>query len=141
MIEPPPTPTAELELPVALVKCLQALDQKKAEDIRLLYVGEISSITEYFLIATGTSNPHLRALSEAATDALDELDERCEVAGIGTQSGWVVVDAYDFIIHLFTAEIRSFFNLEGLWKDGTVIKLAHIPELQSASPFQQLKRI
>jgi ribosome-associated protein len=109
-------------LPQHLQRCLDALDQKKAESIRVLYVGDVSSITDYFLIATGTSNPHLKALSEIVVDSLKEAGEEAVASGTGTQSGWVVVDAYDFMIHLFTAEVRSYFNLEGLWKDGTLIE-------------------
>lgn len=109
-------------LPESLQRCLDALDQKKAESLRVLYVGDVSSITDYFLIATGTSNPHLKALSQAVIEALDKTGEEAVVSGAGDQSGWVVVDAFDYMIHLFTEETRAYFNLEGLWKDGTLIE-------------------
>lgn len=109
-------------LPESVQSCVYALDQKKADNLRVLYVGGVSSVTDYFIIATGTSNPHLKALSRAALEAIDQSGEEAMVAGQGDQSGWVVVDAYDFIVHLFTAETRAFFNLEGLWKDGTLIE-------------------
>jgi ribosome-associated protein len=112
-----------VSLPSTLQRCLHALDQKKAESLRLLYVGEVSSITDYFLIATGTSNPHLRALGQAAVDELEKEGEEAHVAGAGGQSGWVVIDAFDFMIHIFTRETREFFNLEGLWKDGEEIDI------------------
>lgn len=110
-------------LPLTLQRCLYALDQKKAESLRLLHVGEVSSITDYFLIATGTSNPHLRALGQVVMDELDKTHEAAHVAGAGGQSGWVVIDAFDFMVHLFTRETREFFNLEGLWKDGREIDI------------------
>ncbi|MGC9452477.1 MAG: ribosome silencing factor [Oceanipulchritudo sp.] len=109
-------------LPVKIQQCVEALDQKKAEQLRVLYVGDISSITDYFIIATGTSNPHLKALSRAVLDTLDADGMDAVVSGAGDQSGWVVVDAYDFMVHIFTAETRAYFNLEGLWKDGTLIE-------------------
>ena len=109
-------------LPAEIQQCIVALDDKKAEDLRLLQVGEISSITDYFIIATGTSNPHLKALSGIAIDTLKELGVDAVASGVGDQSGWVVVDAYDFMIHIFTEEMREYFNLEGLWKDGNLIE-------------------
>jgi ribosome-associated protein len=109
-------------LPTEIQQCLHALDQKKAESLRLLHVGDISSITDYFIIATGTSNPHLKALGETVLDTLKEQGQEAVVSGAGDQSGWVVVDAYDFMIHLFTKETREFFNLEGLWKDGNLVE-------------------
>ena len=103
-------------LPVEIQQCIDALDQKKAENLRLLHVGEISSITDYMIIATGTSNPHLKALSETALEALKESGVDALASGVGDRSGWVVVDAFDFMIHIFTEEMRDYFNLEGLWK-------------------------
>lgn len=109
-------------LPKTLQRCLNALDQKKAEDLRVMHVGNVSSITDYFIIATGTSTPHLKALSRIVMDELDRQGEEASVTGVGDQSGWIVVDAYDFMVHLFTEETRAYFNLEGLWKDGTLIE-------------------
>ena len=109
-------------LPVEIQQCIHALDQKKAEHLRLLDVGEISPITDFFIIATGTSNPHLRALGDRIVETLKGLGMDAVVSGVGDQSGWVVVDAYDFMVHLFTAEMREYFNLEGLWKDGNLIE-------------------
>jgi len=109
-------------IPIHLQKCLDALDQKKAENLRLLHVGNVSSITEYFLIAKGTSNPHLKSLNQAVIDYLAAQGVEVAVAGVGDQSGWAVVDAYDFMVHIFTAEVRAYFNLEGLWKDGQPVE-------------------
>lgn len=111
-----------VHLPASIQKCVYALDQKKADKLRVLYVGDISSITDYFIIATGTSNPHLRALSDTVVEALEQSGQDAVVSGVGDKSGWVVVDAFDFMVHLFTEETRDYFNLEGLWKDGTLIE-------------------
>lgn len=108
-------------LPVNLQQCVRILDDKKAENIRILYVGNVSSVTDYFVIATGTSNPHLKAMGEAVMEAIKETGDEAVVSGIGDQSGWAVVDAYDFMVHLFSREMREYFNLEDLWKDGVQI--------------------
>jgi ribosome-associated protein len=118
----PPTQTAP-STREQIQACCQALYDKKAENITLLYLGAKSSVADYFIIATGTSDPHLRALAGAAYSTLKDL----RVSMIGTDrspgSGWMVVDAYDFLVHVFTAEVRQHYNLEGLWKDAERIPL------------------
>lgn len=98
--------------------CVRALDERKAMDLRVLHVGPISSITDYFIIATGTSQPHLRGLRGTAEGALKELKVHLVGVDTGSDAGWIVIDAYDFMVHLFTGEMRENFNLEGLWKDA-----------------------
>lgn len=116
------TPSVQ-SLPQPLQRCLAALDDKKAENLQLLYVGEISSVTDYYVIATGTSSPHLKALARAAQESLEDSGEEALFSGGGEETGWVVVDAIDLMVHLFAEETRSYFNLEGLWKDGERIEV------------------
>ena len=109
------------KVPAALVAALRALDDKKAEDLRVLRLGSLSSIADYYVLATGTSDPHLRALRVELDRVLS--DTGSPVRGIEAQreSGWVVVDAFDMIFHLFRPETRAAFRLEALWKDAEVI--------------------
>lgn len=108
-----------------IMACCQALDNKKAENIRILHLGPLSCIADYFIIATGTSDPHLRALANEVEKTLDDL--KVDILGIdrSPRSGWVVVDAFDFMVHVFTDEMRDFYKLEHLWRDAKVIQ----PEL------------
>jgi len=101
-----------------LQACCRALDGKKAENIRILYLGQKSTIADYFVIATGTSSPHLRALRNVLEKTLDERG--CSILGMDTEcgSGWVVLDAGNMIFHLFTQSMRELYALETLWKDG-----------------------
>jgi len=101
--------------------CCQALDDKKAIDIKILDVRGISSITDYFIIATGNSLPHLRALK-------DTLNKACRAASMNVlgidashESGWIVIDVFDFMVHIFSEEMRENYNLEALWKDGKMV--------------------
>lgn len=103
--------------------CCQVLDAKKAENIKILCVKGISSITDYFVIATGNSDPHLRALGKYVNEALEPFDADTTGTNPNDRSGWAVVDAYDFIVHIFTKEVRERYNLEGLWKDAETIPL------------------
>jgi ribosome-associated protein len=101
-----------------LLRCCQALDDKKAVELRVLDVSGQSSITNYLVIATATSAPHLKALRQAIKEALKE--EKAALAGseFGADSGWLVVDAFEIMIHLFLPEQRDNYRLESLWKDA-----------------------
>jgi ribosome-associated protein len=97
---------------------VQALAAKKAEDLRVLDVSKLSSITDYLVLATGNSEPHLRALRIELERVLDEQQAR--VLGVDTTkgSGWIVVDVFDVMVHLFTLENRDKYRMELLWKDA-----------------------
>ncbi len=103
--------------------CYQALDDKKAENIMVLFLGEKSSITDYYVIASGMSGPHLKALSLALELTFKENNIKPVQIDAEPGSGWLVVDAYDFMVHLFLPEQRDFYRLESLWKDAEIIEV------------------
>jgi ribosome-associated protein len=110
-----------------LLKLLvQALDAKKAENLRVLDVGSQSSITDFLVLATGNSDPHLRALRIEIERVLDE--QKARILGVDTSkgSGWTVVDAFEIMIHLFTPENRDKYRMELLWKDAADVSLAKL---------------
>ena len=112
---------------LALVKTLvTALDAKKAGDLRVLFVGEHSTITDYIIVASGQANPHLRALRVELERVLDAAG--AAIAGIETSegSGWLVFDAYQIMIHLFMPEQRDVYQLEQLWRDAEELDVAAI---------------
>lgn len=119
-----------------LVKlCCRALDEKKAIDLRVLDVSEQSSITDYLVIATGNSEPHLRALRIELEKALDASHTRIVGMEIVQESGWIVIDAFDVMIHVFLPETRERYGLENLWKDAqevSVAKLLAVPKAKKA---------
>lgn len=123
MSDEKPTATATQE---TLRKIVQALEEKKAGDLRVLRVSAQSSITDYLVLATGTSEPHLRALRVELEKVLD--GDKMRIAGMDSSegSGWTVVDAYQIMIHLFTPDKRDAYRLEQLWNDAEDI---HIPTL------------
>ena len=119
---------------LALVKlCCRALEDKKAEDLRVMDVSEQSSITDFLVLATGTSSPHLRALRIEVEKALDSANAPIVGMEIPQDSGWMVIDAFDVMVHLFTTDQRERYALENLWKDATevsVSKLLAVPKKQ-----------
>ena len=98
--------------------CCEALDDKKAEEIRILKMGDKCSIADYFIIATGTSQPHLKALNKSLEAALKEIGAEIFGKERYRPSGWAVTDAIDVVIHVFSREAREFYALESLWKDA-----------------------
>jgi ribosome-associated protein len=123
---------------LTLVKlCCATLADKKAGDLRVLDISDQSSITDYLIVATVTSEPHLRALRIELEKALDST--RTHIVGVETaqESGWTVIDAFDVMIHLFTAENREKYRLESLWKDAkevSVDELLAVPKKPKAKP-------
>ena len=114
-----------------LVKlCCRALDEKKAEDLRVLDVSEQSSITDYLILATGTSDPHLRALRVELEKSIDASGQK--ILGMETrqESGWLVVDVFDVMIHIFTRDNRSKYGLENLWKDAVEVSVSKLLQIE-----------
>ena len=104
--------------------CRDFADNKKAENILVLDVQKVSSVTDFFVIASGTSTPHLRAIVEEIGDRLREEHGVRPGAVDGTvQGAWVVLDYFDVIVHVMGAELRERYNLEGLWGDAPQVKL------------------
>ena len=116
-----PAKAPAAELPRLLVQVIRALDGKKAENIQVLDVSELSSITDYLVVGTATSEPHLRALRVELEKVIDA--EKAKILGMdtGMGSGWTVIDAFDVMIHLFTPENREKYRLELLWRDASPV--------------------
>lgn len=103
--------------------CCEALEDKKATDLMVLNVAEKSSITNHIVIASGMSEPHLRALRIAVEMACKENGIQVIGANKESASGWIVVDAFDFMVHILTDEKREFFSIETLWKDAERVEV------------------
>ena len=103
--------------------CREFADNKKADDIVILDVRDLSSVTDYFVIASGTSEPHLRAIVEEITGKLrDEHGIRPVRTDGSTQGAWVALDFFDVIVHIMRADTRERYDLEGLWGDARRVK-------------------
>jgi ribosome-associated protein len=110
--------------------CRSLADDKKAEDIVVLDVHELSSVTDYFVVATGTSEPHLRAIASNISDTL-AVDHGVRPAAVdgSPKANWVVLDYFDVIVHVMRKETREKFDLEGLWSDA-----ARVPAPRKRAP-------
>ena len=103
--------------------CRDLAENKKAENIVVLDVRAVSSVTDYFVIASGSSEPHLRAIVEEITDGLREKYDLRPFRKDGSlQGAWVVLDFFDVIVHVMRADARARYDLEGLWGDAKPVK-------------------
>ncbi len=105
---------------------VKSLCSKKGLDIRLIKIQDISSIADYFVIATGTSNTQVKALA-------DDVEYRLDKAGISVShiegyrsDSWILLDYVDVIVHVFSEEARDYYSLERLWQDGEQIDISDI---------------
>ena len=104
----------------------KALDEKKGMDIKLLKIDKISTLAEYFLICTGTSNTHVKSLCDYAEYAMEQLEEPLIGREGHRGNSWELLDYGAVVIHVFTDEARQFYNLERLWADAEVVDLSGI---------------
>ena len=103
---------------------VKALDSKRAEDIQLIGIKDLTIVADYFVIANGTSNTQTKALA-------DEVEFKLKQNGIepirseGYQGGsWIVLDYGNIVVHVFYKETREYYNLERLWSDGTSVDIS-----------------
>jgi ribosome-associated protein len=103
--------------------CRELADNKKAENILILDVRKLSTVTDYFVIASGSSSPHLRAIIHEITDKVrEDFDLRPRAMDGNMNGDWVVLDYFDVIVHVMRAEVRDRYDLEGLWGDAPQVK-------------------
>jgi ribosome-associated protein len=117
--------------------CRALAEDKKAEDIVVLDVHSLSSVTDHFVLATGTSEPHLRAIASNISDTLAVEHGVRPVAVDGSpKANWVVLDYFDVIVHVMRKETREKFDLEGLWSDAPRVPTPRkrAPRKAKASP-------
>ncbi len=122
----PAAAPAHIDHPRVLALIVRALDAKKTENIQILRVADLSSITDYLVLGTATSDPHLRALRVELEKVIDA--EGTKILGMDTTkgSGWVVVDAFDVMVHLFTQDNRNRYRLDLLWRDAHEVPLSQL---------------
>ena len=104
----------------------KALDEKKGIDIKLLQIAEVSSLADYFLICTGTSNTHVKTLCDYAEYTLEQLGEPMLGREGHRGNSWELLDYGSVVVHVFTEEARQFYSLERLWADAEVVDISEI---------------
>ena len=107
------------------LKAAEILDKKKAEDIKVIEVTEQTIVADYFVLATGTSSTHVKALADDVEYELEQIgvhDGHIE----GRATGWVLLDYGAVLVHVFDKESRAYYNLERLWTDANLVDISDI---------------
>ena len=104
----------------------KALDEKKGMNIKLLKIDRVSSLADYFLICTGTSNTHVRTLCDYAEYEMEQLGEKLLGREGHRGNSWELLDYGTIVVHVFTEEAREFYALERLWADAENIDISDI---------------
>lgn len=102
---------------------VKALDDKKAEDIKIIDIQGVSSIADYFVIATGMNNNQLAAMKDSVEEELYKMQIHAKQIEGNMNSTWILMDYQDVIIHLFSSEDRHFYDIERIWRDGKEITI------------------
>ena len=104
----------------------KALDAKKGQDIKLLRINEVSSLADYFIICTGTSNTHVKTLCDYAEYTFEQLGEPMLGREGHRGNAWELLDFGSVVVHVFTEEARDFYSLERLWADAESVDISEI---------------
>lgn len=111
-------PTTEPDVEARCREVVAAAEERKAYDLRVLQLGEVTSFTDYFLICSGTSERQVQAIADAVKQTMkDERVRPLQVEGYNN-GRWVLMDYGDFVVHIFDEQTRSFYGLERLWADA-----------------------
>ena len=100
-----------------------ALEDRKAEDVKVIDIREISPIADFFIIADGMNQNQIQAMRDAVDEALYKADLKVRQVEGNQSSTWILMDYNDIIIHIFSKEDRLFYDLERIWKDGKEISV------------------
>lgn len=103
-----------------------ALEDRKAEDVTVIDISEISPIADYFIIANGTNQNQLQAMRDAADEALYKAGVKVLQIEGNQSSTWILMDYGDIIIHIFSKEDRLFYDLERTWRDGKIVDVSDL---------------
>ena len=101
----------------------EALEDKKGEDIRVIEISEISTIADYFIIASGNNTSQLSALVDSVDEKLGKMGIQPKRVEGARSLSWVLMDYGDIIVHVFMKEDRLFYDLERIWKDGKFVEI------------------
>ncbi len=107
-------------------KAYDALNDKKGEDIKIIEIGKLSTVADYFIIANGSNAPHVESLVDNVEEELLKENIHPErIEGVKS-SGWILMDYSDVVVHVFSKEDRLFYDLERIWRDGKEINVEEL---------------
>lgn len=104
----------------------QALNDKKAFDIKILDIHAISNVADYFIIADGTNKNQVQAMCDNVEEYMTKAGFQLKSMEGYSEGGWILLDYYDIIVHIFSDEARRFYNIERIWSDGRLVNIDNL---------------
>lgn len=105
---------------------VQALEDKKGEDIKVIDISEVSVLADYFIIANGSNRSQVQALSDNVQEMLGKAGVHSKQVEGYESANWILLDFSDVIVHIFDSENRFFYDLERIWRDGKVVETTNL---------------
>ncbi|MCR5331425.1 MAG: ribosome silencing factor [Lachnospiraceae bacterium] len=113
--------------PEEMVKLIyKAMDDKKAENIKILDIADVSTIADYFIICSGANTSQMEAIIDNITETLGRAGYETKRTEGGRNSSWILMDYGDVVVHIFSKEDRLFYDLERIWRDGKTVAIEDI---------------
>ena len=107
---------------------VEALEDKKGEDIRVIDIREVSVLADYFLIASGSNGNQVQAMADNVEEELGKAGYPCKQVEGYQSANWILMDYGDIIVHVFDKEDRLFYDLERIWRDGKIMEASEFAE-------------
>ncbi|MBE5945842.1 MAG: ribosome silencing factor [Lachnospiraceae bacterium] len=101
---------------------VKALDDKKANNIRIINIKEVSSMGDYLVVADGSNRNQVQAMCDNVEEFMHKAGFKLKNREGYANGGWILLDYYDIIVHIFAEEERSFYDLEHIWRDGNIVE-------------------
>jgi ribosome-associated protein len=127
------TATQGPPVPADVLEAVRAAQSKKAEQLVVLDLRKAAGFTDYFVIATGANSRQIRAIAAAVEESLLKLKVKPSHTEGYQRTEWILLDYFDFVVHVFSAETRAFYGLERLWGSATSIDANELPEPPAAA--------
>lgn len=105
---------------------VQALEDKKGEDIKVIDISEVSVLADFFIIANGSNRSQVQALSDNVQEMLGKAGVHSKQVEGYESANWILLDFSDVIVHIFDSENRFFYDLERIWRDGKVVETTNL---------------
>lgn len=102
---------------------IDALEDKKAEDIKVIDISEVSTMADYFVITNGTNRSQVQALADNVVEQLAKMPIHARQTEGYNTANWILLDFQDIIVHVFDKESRGYYDLERIWRDGKIVEL------------------
>jgi len=121
-----------IRVPKEIAIVVESMQEKKAEDVTVLDVRELTSFTDYFVLCNGESEPQWRTISRNIEEKMKESGLRPHHLEGKSENGWILMDYDDFVVHIFSPEKRTFYDLERLWADAPRVSFSDGASLRAA---------